>query len=113
MHRRSDLEDIRSCIVAKDKETFPDEFLEYLLDYITRVIEATKNRYKLIRICMVHDNAYTNHIIYEFEYISKSKKTWTFSKELITILNEDDDSQPHNCFRIWIDSLYIYSSRGE
>ena len=90
------------------------DFREYVEEYIERVEKAFNNKIKFKDFSQTITD-YTEHHIFEFEIDTKAicdgDKEYNLTKEQIEILTEDDDSQPKNQYRIYINSLYIYSTR--
>ena len=90
------------------KEIDNKEFREYVSAYVKRVRVACKNKLRFVSFSQALDGD-TEHHIFEFELIGKG---FTFTQKQIEVLTEDDDSQPHNQYRVYLGSLYIYSTRS-
>jgi len=96
----------------RTNEIKPDEFREYIEEYIKRVENAFENKIKCVEVSITDetgDNDYVSHYIYHFELVGEQEIHLT--QKQIEVLSEDDDSQPHNAYRIFIDNVYVYSTR--
>ena len=89
------------------KETLK-EFLKDNIDYYNYIIEyieeVEKLNAKFKYIALEEDINDENHSIFVFEV----DESFNENKEL---LNRDDDSQPHNTYRIFFGDLFIYETR--
>jgi len=95
-------------------EIEPSEFREYIKEYIERIEKAFDRKIKCVDVSMakeIGDNIYLNHYIYHFRL--DGTEPIDLTPKQIEVLNEDDDSQPHNAFRIYLDDVWVYSTRGE
>ena len=82
-------------------ETFDKDFSEYLIEYIEE-IEALGAKFKYLDTPFKSEDE--EHHIFAFEIDEKFKVDKS-------ILNRDDDSQPHNSYRIYFGSLFVYETR--
>ena len=83
-----------------------EEFEEYVSDYVERVLKVLFGcvEFESFVLAEIDD---VEHHIYKFKII----KEFDYTKEIVEVLTEDDDSQPHNQYRVYIGDLFIYSTR--
>lgn len=92
----------------RTNELEPKEYREYIKEYITRV-EKVFDGYLKFKDYSAVQTGFTEHHI--FEFVLNNTEEIELTQEQIAILTEDDDSQPSNQYRIYFESLYIYSTR--
>jgi hypothetical protein len=92
------------------KISISDEMKEYIESYIMRVILAFDDKLEFVdySMCRTID---TDHHVFEFKLKESIVTAIDITDEQRKVLFEDDDSQPHNQYRIYLKSLYIYSTR--
>jgi len=83
------------------KKNYEKDFADYILDYISEV--ETLGAIFIGAELGANDGDIEHHI-FQFSI----SENFIENKE---ILNRDDDSQPHNSYRIYFGDLFIYETR--
>ena len=95
---------MRTMSKAIEELNVISEFKEYLQDYTDEI--ESKIPVKLVQFDLTDQNSIAHHI-FTFEI----KEGFTVTDEIKALLEQDDDSQPHNTYIIWLDTLIVYSTR--